>query len=202
MKLKNLIAASVLITTGSSFGAIGIAESTGQFTVNASTVYLSPVPGGTGNSNLDSHDFGTFNPTAGDSLLLANWYLNNYAYDSGGTGTFDNNWINNGNSATLVLSVDGVFNNQTLVYLSQDSNNHLWDNAANAVNLLSGLSNGVHTLDVSITYTFNQWDGSQAIVNTASDTSAATATFTVVPEPASAALGLLSSALLLRRRRI
>lgn len=202
MKLRHLVVASTLIITGeTSFGAIGIAQSTGQFTVNSSTSYLSPVAGSTGNPNLNGYDFGTFNPTAGDSLVLANWYLENYAYNSGGTGTFDDNWITGSSSATLVLSIDSVVNNQQLTYLSQSGNNHFWNNTPDTVNLLDGLGNGVHTLTVSISYTFNQWDGSQAIVNTTTNNSPASATFTVVPEPASAMLGLIGSILLLRRRR-
>ncbi len=201
MKLRNLIAASTMIAGGTSFGAIGIAESTGQFTVNSSTVYLSPIPGPTSNPDLNGYNFGTFDPTAGDSLVLANWYLENYAYDSGGTGPFDNNWITSANTATLVLTIDSIANNQSLTYVSQTGNNHFWNNSPDTVNLLTGLDAGVHTLSVSISYSFNQWDGSQVIVNTVDNTSPATATFTVVPEPASALLGLLGSLLLLRRRK-
>jgi MYXO-CTERM domain-containing protein len=201
MKLKFVIAMVASMTVATSFGAIGVVESTGQFTVNSSTIFRSPIPGSTSNLGLNGYDFGTFDPSVGDSLTLTNWYLENYAYNSGGTGTFDNNWVTNGNSATLILSIDSVSNNQPLAYLSSSGNNHFWSNSPDSVNLLTGLSNGSHTLSVSISYTFNQWDGSQTIVNTSTVNGPATATFTVVPEPASAALGLLGALLILRRRR-
>lgn len=203
MKLRVIVPALGLLSAVSSFGAIGVVESTGQFTVNASTVYLSPIPGSTSNANLNGYNLGNFNPAVGDSLLLSNWYLENYAYNSGGTGTFDNNWIDGGsNSATLILSINSVSNNQTLSHASQSGNNHFWNNTPDSVDLLSGLSPGSYSLSVSVTYTFNQWDGSQTIVNTSTNNGPATATFTVVPEPTSGALGLIGAALLLRRRRI
>lgn len=203
MKLINAVSAAMCMTVGISFGAIGVVESTGQFTVNASTIFLSPIPGSSSNTDLNSYNFGTFNPSSGDTLTLANWYLENYAFNSGGTGTFDNNWIDGGsNSATLVLSVAGVSNDQALTHSSQSGNNHFWNNSPDEVNLLSGLTNGTYTLSVSVSYTFNQWTGDQTIVNTSTGNGPASATFTVVPEPSSAALGLLGAGLLLRRRRI
>jgi MYXO-CTERM domain-containing protein len=202
MKLRYLIVPFSAFTSVSSFGAIGVVESTGLFTVNSNDVYLSPIPGSTSNTNLNNYDFGDFNPATGDTLVLKNWFLENYAYNSGGTGTFDNNWINSGNSATLILTINGIFNNQSLSYDSSSGNNHFWNNSPDTVNLLTGLSNGDYTLSVSIEYTFNQYDGSQTNVHTSSNNGPATASFTVVPEPASAALGLLGATLLLRRRRV
>lgn len=187
---------------GIASAAIGVVESTGQFLVNSSTVYLSPVPGSTGNANLNGHNFGTFNPGAGDTLVLSNWYFENYAYNSGGTGTFDNNWIDGGtNTATLVLGINSNNNNQVLTHGSQSGNNHFWNNSPDTVNLLSGLSNGSYTVTVSVSYTFNQWTGSQTLVNPSNGNGLSVASFTVVPEPSSALLGLFGSLLLLRRRR-
>lgn len=68
------------------------------------------------------------------------------------------------------------------------------------MNLLSGLSNGVYTLVTSVTYTFNEWTGTTNVL-TSSNNGVATSTFTVVPEPASALLGAISTLFLLRRRR-
>ena len=202
MKSRFLVSSFGLLSALPSFGAIGVVESTGQFTINSTTVYLSPIPGSTSNTNLDGYNLGTFNPTAGDTLTLSNWYLENYAWNSGGTGTFDNNWIDGGtNTATLILSINSITNNQALSHASASGNNHFWNNSPDSVNLLSGLSNGTYTLSVSVNYTFNQWNGSQTIVNTSANNGPASATFTVIPEPSAALLGGLGVMALLRRRR-
>lgn len=202
MKLKGLILAVAAIATGVSSGAIGVVESTGQFTVNSSTIYLSPIPGSTSNADLDEYDFGTFDPGAGDTLVLQNWFFENYAWNSGGTGQFDDNWIDGGsNTATLVLGINSVSNNQPLTHGSQSGSNHFWNNSPETVNLLAGLPNGTYTLSVSVSYTYNQWDGSQTIVHTSENNGPATATFTVIPEPTAALLGSLGAFALLRRRR-
>lgn len=192
-KIAPILAA--IVSTGLSFGATGVVESTGQFQINSSTSYLSSI-GALGNSRLDGYNLGTFNPSQGDSLVISNWYFENYAYN-GGIG---NNWINGSNTATLNLSINSVSNNQTLTYASQSGNNHFWNNSPDSVNLLSGLSNGVYTLVTSVTYTFNEWTGTTNVL-TSSNNGVATSTFTVVPEPASALLGAISTLFLLRRRR-
>jgi uncharacterized protein (TIGR03382 family) len=68
-------------------------------------------------------------------------------------------------------------------------------------NVLSGLTNGTYTLDVYSFITTNGVNANATIFNNVAGNNYK-ATFTVVPEPAAAALGLLGTALLLRRRRI
>lgn len=192
-KIASLIAA--ITSTGLSFGATGVVESTGEFQINSSTSYFSSI-GALSNTRLDGYNFGTFDISAGDSLWLSNWYFENYAYN-GGLG---NNWITSSNTATLNLTINSVSNNQTLTYSSLSGNNHFWNNSPDSINLLSGLSNGVYTMVTSVTYTFNEWTGTTNVL-TSSNNGVATSTFTVVPEPTSALLGAFSTLFLLRRRR-
>lgn len=192
-KIASTLAA--IVSTGLSFGATGVVESTGAFQINSSTSYLSSI-GALSNTRLNGYNFGTFNPSQGDSLVLSNWYFENYAYN-GGLG---NNWLDGANTATLNLSINSVSNNQSLTQTSVSGNNRFWNNSPDTVNLLSGLSNGVYTLVTSVTYTFNEWTGSTNVL-TSSNNGVATSTFTVVPEPTSALLGAFSTLFLLRRRR-
>jgi hypothetical protein len=178
--------------------ATGVVESTGQFLVNSSTVYLSPVPGSTGNTNLNGYDFGSFDPST-DTLQLTNWFFENYAFNA---GAGSDNWIDGGNTATLLLSIGLNSDDQVLGHASQAGNNHFWNNTANGpVNLLDGLAPGTYTLNVSVSYTYNDWNGSSASVLTSNNNSVASATFTVVPEPALAMLGSLGFLLILLRRK-
>ena len=192
-KIAPILAA--IISTGLSYGATGVVESTGQFQINSSTSYLSSV-GALGNTRLDGYNFGTFDISAGNSLWLSNWFFENYAYN-GGLG---NNWLDGSSTATLNLSISSVTNNQTLTQVGVSGNNRTWNNSPDSINLLSGLSNGVYTLVTSVTYTFNEWTGTTNVL-TSSNNGVATSTFTVVPEPTSALLGAISTLFLLRRRR-
>lgn len=193
-----LIAAFSALALSQGHAPTGVVESTGQFLVNSSTVYLSPVPGSTGNANLNGHNFGSFDPST-DTLQLTNWFFENYAFNA---GPGSDNWINNTNSATLLLSIGLNSDDQVFSYGSQSGNNHFWNNTGNGpLNLLDGLAPGTYTLNVSVSYTYNNWDGASTSVLTSNNNSAATATFTVVPEPALAMLGSLGFLIILLRRK-
>jgi MYXO-CTERM domain-containing protein len=71
-----------------------------------------------------------------------------------------------------------------------------WSNGVSSTNLLTGLSNGNYELDIYLEASTNT--GTAFSNNGGSNFKA---TFSVVPEPTSAALGLIGAALLLRRRR-
>jgi hypothetical protein len=199
MKKTASALAAIIIGTGVSHGAIGVVESTGEFQIKGVTTYISPIPkGASANPALDGYNLGTFNPGVGDTLVLSNWYFENYAYDA---GSGSNNWLSGESTATLNLSINSVINNQTLTQVGVFGNNRTWNNNPDSVNLLAGLSNGVYTFATSVSYTYNDWNGSSASVFTSNNNGPATATFTVVPEPASSTLGLVGAVLLLRRRR-
>lgn len=203
MKLSILLPVATLAAAPVASAAIGIVEATGQFNVNGTTTYISTI-GVPGNDRLDGYNFGTFNPTVGDSLSLTNWYFENYAYNGGGIpsgGTTNNNWLNDANTATLNLVIAGTANNQPLTQSGVDVNNRFWNNSPDTVNILAGLPNGTYTLTASVTYTFNEWDGANTNVLTSANNGPSTASFTVIPEPANASLALLGATLLLRRRR-
>ena len=199
MKKTASALAAIIIGTGVSHGAIGVVESTGEFQIKGVTTYISPIPkGGSSNPALNGYNLGTFSPSVGDTLVLSNWYFENYAYNA---GSGSDNWLDGSSTATLNLSVNSVTNNQTLTQVATAGNNRTWNNTPDSVNLLAGLSNGVYTFNTSVSYTYNNWNGSNTSVLTSNNNGPATATFTVVPEPASSTLGLVGAVLLLRRRR-
>ena len=202
MKTTILLPAAALATANLATAAIGIVEATGQFSVNGSTTYISSI-GAPSNARLDGYDFGTFNPTVGDTLTLANWYFENYAWNGGDTppgGGTNNNWLDDANTATLNLVIAGNDHTQTLTQSGVSGNNRFWNNSPDTVDILAGLPNGTYTITASVSYTFNEWTGVKNVL-TSSNNGPSTASFTVIPEPASAALGLLGATLLLRRRR-
>lgn len=80
-----------------------------------------------------------------------------------------------------------------------DNNDDTWTVTNGTANLLSGLSVGNYTVEI---YTESYTNGNNTAGNIFGFSSNPTATFTVVPEPTSAVLGLLGCALFLRRRRI
>ncbi len=87
---------------------------------------------------------------------------------------------------------------QTNSPISNVGNNKTWQVTSGSTNLLSGLTTGNYTIEL---YTESYTNGNNTAGNIFGFSSNPTATFTVVPEPASAALGLLGVTLLLRRRR-
>jgi len=135
---------------------------------------------------------GTFNPTVGDTLTLR----------GGDILTFKNG-TDDITGATIHYRVDGgsfqTFNLSFNENLGGGGDQRWYGEGAN-VNLLTGLSNGDHTLEVFYTspFTFSGGSGTHTINN---GTANYGFNFTVVPEPASALLGSLGVLLLFRRRK-
>ena len=82
---------------------VGVNEATGQFQLpgGSSATYVSAIGAGS-NPRLNGYDFGSVNALTGQTLLLQNWYFENYAYNGGGTppgGTTNNNWLDSANIA-------------------------------------------------------------------------------------------------------
>lgn len=96
-------------------------------------------------------------------------------------------------------SPSGAFSSiQATSPVSTSGNDKTWQVTNGSTNLLSGLSNGDYTLEI---YTESYTNGVNTSGNIFGFSSNPTATFTVVPEPASSAFGLIGAVLLLRRRR-
>jgi hypothetical protein len=78
-----------------------------------------------------------------------------------------------------------------------------WQKTDAGVNLTTGLSNGNYTINfyVQNDASFTGGGGGTFIMNNWNSSSGPSATFSVIPEPASALLGLAGTAFLLRRRR-
>ena len=145
-------------------------------------------------------NLGTFNLATSDSLTL----------DGGEVLTYKNG-SDNFTGANLFYTIDnGSFTTAPLAFNQDDlassagSDNQRWYTDTDAVNLLSGLSNGTYTLDVYYNATDNYGSGTYVPVDNNGGPNY-NATFTVVPEP-STIMMLLGSSLfgsfyLLRRKR-
>jgi len=193
MKLRNIVALLVLITSGSSFAASGIFESFGIIKINASTAVYYDMQAATGNLDFQGASFGTFNSTVGNTLTLVGGEIKTFK-NSGSdvTGAFFDYRV------FKVGDTPGSFNEFSLPFNSNlpSAGDQMWDKTDENVDLLAGLSNGDYTLEVFARATSTDGDHFSN-----SGGSNYTASFTVVPEPSSALLGLLGAGLLLRRRR-
>ena len=189
------------ITVGANAG-YGVAEVTGAFQLPgaSSTSFLSAV-GAAWNQRIEGYDFGNINTLTSESLLLQNFYFENYAYNGDG----GNNWLSDSSTASIDILITGVGTQiETPLVLNQTStngNNRYWQLASPSqnTNLAAGLANGSYSISFNVKYTYNIWDGSSASVGTAS-TGASTATFTVVPAPGAIALIGLAGFVARRRR--
>ena len=155
--MKMFLPASALFALGAaSFASadIGVVEATGAFQLAgaSSTSYVSAI-GADGNPRLDGYDFGSVNALTGQSLLLQNWYFENYAYNGGSTppGALTNdNWLDGNNVAALVVTIKSGASvvsstNYSLYQTSNSGNNRFWQLALasqNANLTVSGYLNG------------------------------------------------------------
>lgn len=137
---------------------------------------------------------GTFNPTTGDTLTLR-----------GGEMLTFKNGTDNITGGTIHYRVDsGSFQTFSLTFnqdnVSGNGGDQRWYGEGASVNLLAGLSNGDHTLEVFYTspFTFSGGSGTHTVNN---GTANYKFDFTVVPEPAAALLGSFGLLAILRRRK-
>ena len=189
---------------------VGVVEATGQFQLGggSSSTYVSAIGAGS-NPRLNGYDFGSVNTLTGQSLLLQNWYFENYAYNGGGAppgGTTNDNWLDNANIASLVVTVlqgstQLSSNTYSLYQASVSGSNRFWQLSVPArnTNLAGGLSNGSYSVTFTTTYNFNQFNGSTSQLNGTTTTS--TGTFTVVPAPGALALLGVAGIVGARKRR-
>lgn len=192
MKLRNLIATAVLVIAGNANAATGIFESYGILKINASTNLYYDMQASTTNPDFQAANLGIFDISVGNTLVLAGGEIKTFkngASDVTG-GKFDYRVFKVGDTP-------GSFGEFTLNFNSDlGGGDQKWDNTAANVNLLTGLGNGNYTVQVFAYSTTNE--GNQFSNNGGANYSA---NFSVIPEPTSAALGLIGSLLLLRRKR-
>ena len=196
-----LLTCAGFITAGASAG-YGVVEATGAFQLpgGSTTKYVSQV-GALSNPRIQGYDFGSVNTLTGQTLLLQNFYFENYAYNGDG----GNNWLDGSSAATLnVLIQQGSTQisstNYALKQTSTNGNNRFWDMATGTnTNLAAGLASAAYTVAFNVTYSYNIWTGSQS-VGTAS-TGASPGTFTILPVPAPGAIALIGLAGFIGSRR-
>ena len=206
--MKKFAFALPAVLASAAFAEVGVVEATGAFQLPgaSSTSYISAIGAGQ-NPRLDGYALGSVNVLTGQTLLLQNWYFENYAYNGGSTPTgaaTNNNWLDGSNVAALLMSIysgANLVSNQKLqlVQTGSSGNNRFWQltGAAQGTNLAAGLANGTYTVQFSNVFDANQWTGSVSQFNTYTATS--TASFTVIPAPG--AVALVGLAGIIARRR-
>jgi hypothetical protein len=211
MHTKMLFASlSAFALAGVSRAEVGVVEATGAFQLAgaSSTSYVSAIGAGQ-NPRLDGYDFGSVDVLAGQSLLLQNWFFENYAYNGGSTpdgALTNNNWLDGSNIASLVVVIKAgsatiSSNVYSLTQTGDSGSNRFWQLVAEAQNtdLAAGLTNGEYSIEFSNTFNANQWTGSVSQFNASTVTS--TASFVVTPAPGAMALLGVAGLVGARRRR-
>ena len=142
---------------------------------------------------------GSFNPFAGDSLLLIGGEA--LTFKSGATdvtGAFVNYSIDGGSFSSISLT----FNEDNV---NGTANDQRWANTNFSIDLLAGQSLGTHTLSFYVSATTNG-DGADLVVYDNAGGANFNTSFTVVPEPSTWAMMLAGLGVLVgvqrRRRRL
>jgi len=211
MKNRALLPAAVAAVVATpALADIGVVEATGAFQLAgaSSTSYVSAI-GSSQNPRLNGYDFGSVNALTGQTLLLQNWFFENYAYNGGSTpagAATNNNWLDNSNLAVLLMAVtqNGVIvssQNLALAQTGNSGNNRFWQlaGASQGTNIAAGLANGSYQVEFVVAYNVNQWTGSFSQFG--ANTAASTASFTVIPAPGALALLGVAGLVGARRRR-
>lgn len=205
MKFRYLIAAFAMVATGTSFAASGVFGTGVVLGVNGTkTLYTTTLLGDSRHAPVNVSapsivtglpaDLGTFDTDLGNTLSFM-----------GGEGLTYKNGTDDILGLNISYSIDGGSFVTFGLSFNQDNVNgaggdqRWWGEGAGID--LTALSNGAHTLDVYYTspFTYSTGSGTHVVDNSGAFYST---TFTVIPEPTSAALGLIGVGLLLRRRRI
>ena len=194
----------------SALAEVGVVEATGAFQLGgaSTTSYVSAV-GAASNPRLNGYDFGSVNTLTGQTLLLQNWYFENYAFNGGSTpfgAATNNNWLDATNVAAVYVTIysNGSAISTRKLALDQtgvSGNNRFWQltGSAQNTNIAAGLANGTYAVEFFTAYDANQWTGAVSQFTAFSATSVAS--FTVIPAPGAAALLGLAGLVTSRRRR-
>jgi hypothetical protein len=190
---------------------IGVVESTSLLTIKGGTgSYFSTVGGGS-NPRWSGANLGLLDlAQSSDTLTLNNFFFENYAYKGGGTPTnasTNDNYLSSSSTAVFKIFRDSsLLSTVNMRQSGLSGNNRFWDLGVTptAINLLAGLEGSgspiTRSLNWTIDWTFNQWNGSESVVS-AQSTSGGNMTFQTVPEPSTAMLmGLGVAGLFIVRR--
>ena len=205
-----LLTCAGFITAGANAG-YGVVEETGAFQLpgGSTTKYLSASGAGyasTSNPGIQGYNFGSVNTLTGQTLLLQNFYFENYAYNDGPSR---NNWLDGNSTATLnVLIEQGSTQisstNYALQQTSTSGNNRKWDMATGTnTNLAAGLASAASNpfkISFNVTYTYYKFYNGSTSVETAS-TWVKLANVYILPVPGPGAFALLGLAGLIGSRR-
>ncbi len=199
MKLRTLIAVLSLLAVGSSFGATGIFGSYVDIFTTTSTVYRGEPF--SSKANFQGANLGTFN--LADTLMITQSQVDTYKDPNAGnnvTGAEINYrvYLTAGTPGAFITQSYLFGNNSTTTDIGGQTitgfGDQTWGNGTD-IALNPGVA-GNYTVEVFFKAYTNL--GDRFSNNGGSNFKA---TFAVVPEPASAVLGLIGTVLLLRRRR-
>lgn len=200
MKLPPIVAAVTLLIAPCSFAATGIFGSYVDIFTTTSTVYRGEAF--SSKSNFQGANLGTFNLT--DVLLITQSEVDTFKSGSGNVTGAEIQY-----RVYLTSASPGSFNTQSYSFIANattvdiggmtitGSGDQRWGSSTDIdLKSLATAGNGNYTVEVFFKAFTNEGD---RFSNNNGDNFKAN--FTVIPEPTSAMLGILGSALLLRRRR-
>lgn len=209
MKIQSLIVLAGIIGAGASFGATGIF---GAYLTVAGTKYKSSSTYAGGEPTFNGANLGTL--TVGSSSILSQ--AETLTFQNSGHSTFGFALayrVRPNASPQSTNPSDYIFRSMGDGVGFGGGGDEKGEFTSETINFMSGITtNGIYAVD--IVHKVGAFEGGSnferlANVNNPNPggtnwagTDAFTANFTVVPEPASAMLGLIGSVLLLRRRRM
>lgn len=197
MKLKHLILTVAVMTTGTSFGATGIFGSYVDIFTTTSTVYKGE--NFSSKASFQGANLGTIN--LADTLIITQSQIDTFKNGEGNVTGAEINY-----RIFLTAETPGAFAQQAYGFQSNSTftdiggmtftggGDQAWGSTSD-INLNPGVA-GNYTVEVFFKAFTNEGDRFSN-----SGGSNFKANFTVVPEPTSAALGLVGAIVLLRRRR-
>ncbi len=195
MKLKSTALLVLLLTTSLSHGAAGIFESFVFTTTGSGNTFYDGLAA-TANPDFNGANLGTFN--VGNTFFVGGQHK---LFKDNGTDVTASSlsW------RVFISAPSGAFTAVNMPFQTNlGGNDQQWGgniqgangSQVNSTNILAGLTPANYRLEIFTTINTNGVNAA-SVINQGNYT----ANFTVIPEPSGALLGLLGSALILRRRR-